>query len=225
MVWASAAIVLCVGCQSASSSAPDAKPLGDGGTPPATINCNPGELLCNNGHLWSCTLSGHDANHVLDCAGQGTTTNPASCSTSACPNGATACCTRQDSTCSYSLTSPFALQGDTCTPPTLTEMPTCGKLAFNLVEIPQPAPNVCSSDITEVIVSLDRATHTPGSTFALASGDSVLYVAVQGGVSTSCSGWTGNVHWISDVPAWRVDFDLTCTTGTLHLVGSFHGTL
>jgi hypothetical protein len=35
------------------------------------------------------------------------------------------------------------------------------------------------------------------------------------------------VNWISDVPNWRVDLDVTCTTGTLppHLVGSFHGTL
>ena len=27
------------------------------------------------------------------------------------------------------------------------------------------------------------------------------------GVSASCSSWTGNVQWVSDVPSWRVDMD------------------
>jgi hypothetical protein len=195
------------------------------GPAPTAVTCNPGEELCNGNHLWSCTLSGHDATHVEDCGAGGTATNPGTCATLGCPGGGHACCKREGEPCEYSVTSPLGVAG-TCFPPQATLNPSCGSLSFSVVMFPAPAPNVCSSDIFEVIVSIDRTKHAVGTGFSPGTSDVLLYAATTMGVSASCSSWTGNVQWISDVPSWRVDVDLTCTTtGTIHLVGTFHGKL
>jgi hypothetical protein len=122
------------------------------------------------------------------------------------------------------VTSPVSVAG-ACNPPQATLNPSCGSLFLSVVMSPAPAPNVCSSDIFEVIVLIDRTKHAVGTSFSPGTGDAVLYTATTMGVSASCSSWTGNVQWVSDVPSWRVDVDLTCTTSSIHLVGTFHGTL
>jgi hypothetical protein len=216
-VWLMVAILASAACGSSSSPV-------DASTTPA-FSCTPGESLCNDEQLWSCNLSGHDATHVASCAALGTATNPATCATTGCPGGEAACCKRMDAGCSYAITSPVALSGGSCNAPAVTQNATCGRFTTSIYVIPAPAPGVCASDLTQVIVSLDRTAHAAGSTFAPVAADSIEYIGVSGGTQTSCSAWTGNVHWVSDVPAWQVDVDLTCTTGTLHLVGSLHGTL
>jgi hypothetical protein len=204
---------------------PDGATASLDGTAPPSVTCNPGEMICNGNHLWSCTLSGHDATHVEDCIAEGTASNPSTCITSGCPGGNAACCKRSDDPCVYSVTSPVAMVG-TCTPPQATLNTTCGTLSFVVFTTPAPAPNVCSLDIFEVFAAIDRMKHAVGTSFSLGAGDAVIYSATTIGVPANCSVWTGTVHWISDIPSWRVDLDLTCTTSSaIHLVGMFHGTL
>jgi len=94
-----------------------------------------------------------------------------------------------------------------------------------MVYTPAPAPNICTTDVVETVVTLNRSTHTPGSAIVLGAGDSVIYISNNNGVGTVCSSWSGTINWVSDLPSWRVDVDLTCTTGSLHFVSSFHGRL
>jgi len=224
-----------VACQSAhesddarnnspSDSQGSNQPPGSGGTPGA-IACTPGELLCSNNHIWTCTLSGTDASHLEDCSLVGSTTNPATCLTTGCPAGAAACCKQASDTCDYSITSPQALSGNACNPPAVGLNPACGTFNVLLAEQPAPMANVCSTDATEINLVLNRATHTPGTTFSLGTGDSLFYFASISGTTVDCSAWSGSIHWISDVPAWAVDVDVTCTSPSVHLVASFHGQL
>jgi hypothetical protein len=231
--------VVAAGCQGSpepSSPLADGAVVSDGraydgpaistdGPVPTSVICRPGEQFCSGNHLWSCTLSGHDATHVEECGAGGTGTNPATCATSGCPSGRRACCKRESEPCEYAVTSPLGVAG-TCFPPQATLNPSCGSFSFSVVRSPAPALNVCSSDIFQVIAVIDRTKHAVGTSFSLGPGDALIYSATTMGVSASCSSWTGNVQWLSDVPSWRVDVDLTCTnTGSIHLVGTFHGRL
>jgi hypothetical protein len=205
----------------------DARLIADGSTTePTPITCHPGENLCLNNHLWSCNLSGSDATHFQDCATGGSVTNPGVCSTVGCPAGQTACCTRAQQSCVFSMTSPHNGTGEvppsSCFGVSTSATPACGSFIVQFANYNPLIPNMCTSAAPDQLtVVLDRTKRTPGI-FVPTAGEINFS---SGGVS--CATWTGNVHWISDSPAWAVDIDLTCT-GTdpangLRLVVSTHG--
>jgi hypothetical protein len=195
---------------------------------PAAITCNPGEALCVGDQLGSCTLGGHDAVLLQDCRLAGTSTNPGHCATTGCAAGARACCARVDEPCAYAVSSPTVQNGgtSTCIPPVISLNPSCGTLSFIALGAPPASANVCSTDTFEFAGTIDRSKHVAGTTFAPVNTDSFLFVQSAMGVARVCSSWTGTVHWASDVPAWRVEVDLTCSSdASIHVVGTFHGTL
>jgi hypothetical protein len=211
----------------------DGHTAGDGsaamdGALPSAISCTAGAAMCVGDQLGSCTLSGHDAVLLQDCRATGTATNPGRCATAGCAAGASACCARADEPCAYAISTPTVDNSGTssCIPPTTTLNPSCGTLNFIALGTPTASPNVCSADSFEFAGTIDRSKHVAGATFSPVTTDSFLFVQSVLGVARSCFNWTGTVNWVSDVPAWRVEVDLTCSSDTsLHVVVAFHGTL
>lgn len=183
------------GGQSAGSASNAGNGGGSGG-----LSCSPGAFFCDGNALWQCTHSGKDGSNPTDCTLEGSSTNPANCTT-ACPVGdAGACCVRSQPVCTWSVTAPFAAAGTesivgTCAPPTAALCPGQGSFVVALIE------TSCSPSIIELMIA--RATVSPGTVTLPNAGVTLL----AGG----CIQWTGTVGW-TEAPAWSVTVNAMCST-------------
>lgn len=212
--------------------------VADGGLPPRQIACTPGMNFCASPtHIATCTLSGRDAVIQIDCATlSATSTNAYTCAAdSGCVPGWTGgCCKRDKVPCAVSLTAPaWTAQGSAYWPQrasdlncsTPTKCPTDPFYAGVSQSQTTVDANMCSSSTSQDLnVSLPR-TVLVGQTVSLpATG---VFLSYRGGTSaTNCGSWTGTVRLDSDVPAWSVTFNATCSDPAamgLRLVGTMSG--
>ncbi|MFP2959423.1 hypothetical protein ACLEPN_16680 [Myxococcus sp. 1LA] len=83
----------------------------------------------------------------------------------------------------------------------------------------------CGAVFSTLVVRLTRPLTTPGQTFTLPSSRASIYLYADRS-SGQCSTWTGTVTWHSDVPAWRVSVNATCSEtgkGHIQVVGTYSG--
>jgi hypothetical protein len=192
------------------------------GSVDGAFRCTPGAALCVGNRLWSCTLSGLDAVGGTNCNQLlGSATNPGTCQTSGCPSDAGACCERSKPTCVWNLTAPLATSGDTNNPPAgmLCAPPSSGNCASTPFTVVLNDALTCPA--TSVVLSISRAKAQPGSRLALPN--PAVTLGAKG-----CFFWSGTVTWVSDVPAWKVQVDATCTKpadARIVVEGTFSGNL
>jgi hypothetical protein len=204
-------------------------PAGSGGGQPCPAN----KQFCSGNLVWTCTRNGNDAFGGVDCSQYyGSANNPASCQTTGCSQGATACCAVSKPTCAWNQTAPAVDTGSGYYPPQFTpnsycvppSAPTCpgqGTFAFTRAV----SGGTCPSSGHVLYVNIDRSKASPGM-LQIPNQAVVVGYSDQAGASASCPAWTGTINWVSDVPSWKIVADLTCSeTGktSLRLAGTYQG--
>lgn len=204
---------------------------GTTGLPPQAVTCAPGADFCaTSTRVATCTLSGSDAVLGADCVAQGSATNPASCATSGCPGGHSACCRRQSPLWKWNLTAP-ELSGETYTPSTdpgsffFTVDHVCGGASFELRSVIMVRPlSACPRNDASIAISFQRYNVRQGSTVDLSSSDVDMVYNVAG---DECRSWTGSIRIDSDLPSWQVTINAQCFRGSgappLSLTGTLGG--
>lgn len=199
---------------------------GDKGDPGALAAvCTPDAVFCDGAVLRTCSRSGTDAVLREDCSAAGSPANAGRC-IDHCPSGG-ACCGRAKPTCSATITHPVGLGVTTYGTPFVaaghcaaTALP-CPGLGPLVVEV-TAAPAACAAAPNIALTArFDRAMIKPGQTVSLPT-PAVVVEAL------GCAKWTGDATFYTDVPTWKVSFDLTCADADkagLRLRGIFEGTL
>lgn len=211
-----------------------AGPMGPVGESPEI--CTPGEFFCEGTRLWACTRSGTDAVLNTKCAG-GTTTNPTGCFTTACAPGDAACCRTEKPTCQWTMSRPITstgagyenAYGGVVTPESYYCYAPSSCLATDTFTVQMGITGnesiTCGAVFSMLVIRVTRPMTTPGQVFTLPNSRvSLSLYADENG--RACSNWTGTVTWHSEVPAWSVSVNATCSeTGKSHiqLVGSYSG--
>jgi hypothetical protein len=207
---------------------PEAGQIPDGGVAPQPVTCPPATDFCVGSRIATCTLSGADAVVGQDCAAQGSMTNPASCVTSGCPAGQTACCRQMMPVWTWNFTHP-AVAGSTYVKSYdsvyLVNSGTCvgSTLGLEFAWLLR-AQTTCPSDAISISVNLDRVKVAVGSPVMLTpSTNGASLSATVGGVN--CSQWSGTVTLHSDLPNWSVSINANCTVAgtTLAVMGTMSG--
>lgn len=225
------------GANGMNGNSPDG---GSGGSGPPGVwsNCTPTTSFCDTNRLWTCTRSGVDAIGGYDCAIYGgSTTNPYVCSATTCPatsNGA--CCRQTLSTCDWNIGGTLSFSG-TMLPPTAggscsapSAIPTGCAANVGLFNgtLVYTISTMCPATTYLVQFSIPRPSYAAGATITMpATGVSAqLYDSTD--TTKSCTQWTGTMMWNSDVPTWKVTFNLTCSeagkTGVT-MTGTMQGTI
>lgn len=201
----------------------------DGGSTPATV-CVPNQPFCEGNTLWTCTKSGRDAVFGAECTG--TVTNPATCKSTGCAGGRSACCVPQTPPCSVSITTATTADGGTypttgysCTPPAAS----CPNLGtFSAHAIPPSAPTACTTapEPGTIYVLVPRPVAV-GQPISLPATGVTLYL-VNAEAPRQCLAWTGTVTVDAEVPDWSVSVNATCSEAgksAIRLVATIAGAL
>ena len=200
-------------------------------TPGNPVSCTPAESFCDGNKVWTCTYSGKDAFVGVDCATQGSATNPGSCATSGCPAGAKACCRPQLPIGKWNFSQP-ALVGETYSASagidgiSLSTTKICvGRSGFGLyMATLQRSAGACALASTLIHLRLERdKLPDVGVTYSFPT-IGVYLVAVAGDVT--CNNWTGTVRLDSDLPTWSVTINATCADagkGSFKVIGTMSG--
>lgn len=200
-------------------------------TPGNPVSCTPAESFCDGNKVWTCTYSGKDAFVGVDCATQGSATNPGSCATSGCPAGAKACCRPQLPIGKWNFSQP-ALVGETYSASagidgiSLSTTKICvGRSGFGLyMATLQRSAGACALASTLIHLRLERdKLPDVGVTYSFPT-IGVYLVAVAGDVT--CNNWTGTLRLDSDLPTWSVTINATCADagkGSFKVIGTMSG--
>ena len=200
-------------------------------TPGNPVSCTPAESFCDGNKVWTCTYSGKDAFVGVDCATQGSATNPSNCATSGCPAGAKACCRPQLPIGKWNFSQP-ALVGETYSASagldgiSLSTTKICvGRSGFGLyMATLQRSAGACALASTLIHLRLERdKLPDVGVTYSFPT-IGVYLVAVAGDVT--CNNWTGTVRLDSDLPTWSVTINATCADagkGSFKVIGTMSG--
>jgi hypothetical protein len=131
-------------------------------------------------------------------------------------------------TCVAAITAPTAISGDnttftngvSCSAPSA---PTCPGLGYGSVTF-YNEPKTCPPSGWYANIGWDRS-KVQLNVPMTGNNISVDYTDV-GNSNNDCDSWSGSVTLVSDTPAWKVTFDVTCTSGpSVHLAGTLSGTV
>lgn len=220
-----------MGIVDGSSSKPSDGPIGNAdATPGNPVSCAPAESFCEGNKVWTCTYSGRDAIGGVDCAAQGSATNPSNCATTGCPSGSKACCRRTMPLWKWNFSQP-ALVGEAYVANYdqgsvyLSVSKTCngGGLGLSMSSLAR-LQSSCPANITSITAGFDRkklpnvgvnySFPTDGMTLSATIGDA------------TCFNWTGTMRLDSDLPTWSVTINATCADagkGSFKVIGTMSG--
>ncbi len=195
----------------------------DGGVAPSTTSCSPTQAFCENNRVWYCTKSGADAFGGGDCAASANSSanNPYSCATAGCPIGQTACCKPAKPVYIINIGGaiPFAatsyVSGDIAGLgyiPIAMPAPGCANMTafFEYFNSSMVAIGSCTASTVGVTTSILRSAVSPGTAITMPSPNVSLSLN-SSDPTKSCSAWTGTVTWDSDVPSWKITYNVTCS--------------
>jgi hypothetical protein len=175
---------------------------------------------------------------VNDCANfyvQSSPTNPYVCTTVGCEStDHGACCRPSMPLCTWTLAGTFTSTGTTTFPPATescqgpygqqTPAPGCPNIFYAQVTVNDSA--MCPPQFHILSVYLDRASVSAGQTVTLPNAAIKLQLNDIEPGTKSCQAWTGSLTFDSDVPSWKVSFNVTCSENNktdVTLSGSIQG--
>lgn len=83
----------------------------------------------------------------------------------------------------------------------------------------------CGAVFTTLVIRVTRPLTTPGQVFTLPNSRASIFLFADDNAG-QCSNWTGTVTWHSEVPAWSVSVNATCSEtgkGHIQIVGTYSG--
>ena len=221
-----------MGLVDGASSKPSDGPIGNAdATPGNPVSCTPAESFCDGNKVWTCTYSGKDAIGGVDCATQGSATNPGICSTSGCPSGAKACCRRQMPPWKLNLSQPnlvgeaYASGSDGISIGTGKVCNGSGGFGLSYAILTRTiATMTCPPASVQIFPSFDRKKlPNVGVNYPFPT-DGMTLSATVGEVT--CYSWTGTMRLDSDLPTWSVTINATCADagkGSFKVIGTMSG--
>jgi hypothetical protein len=169
-------------------------------------------------------MSGADAIFGQDCTTAGSATNPASCTTTGCPSGQTACCRRQNPLWKWNFTQP-ALAGASYVAGGPVSLGVAGECVGSSIGLYYASINeastACPTNGFTLTTIFTRPPVSVGSTITLPSSDVTIGTAING---SACGGqWAGTIRIDSDLPNWSVTINATCPSPAASIVGTMSG--